>query len=231
MFKKFTFIVTTIVVFGLFQSSPATAAPVITPIGLNPGDTYRLVFVTSTTTTTTAASSDINFYNNFVNTLGFAATGISGWTAIGSTASVDARDNTNTNPTQGLGTAIYLLDGSTKVAENNVDLWNGNIAAAINLDETGSGPISTTVHAGTFIDGMATAGFSLGDATSSIGSTSSSQTGSGWIFSFASSSNVELGLYGISGILTVAEVPEPASLALFALGFAGIVCVRRRKIF
>jgi hypothetical protein len=221
MFKKFTFIVTTIVVFGLFQSGPATAAPVITPIGLNPGDTYRLVFVTSTTTT--AASSDINFYNNFVNTLGFAATG--------STASVDARDNTNTNPTQGLGTAIYLLDGSTKVAENNVDLWNRNIAAAINLDETGSGPISTTVHAGTFIDGMATAGFSLGDATSSIGSTSSSQTGSGWIFSFASSSNVELGLYGISGILTVAEVPEPASLALFALGFAGIVCVRRRKIF
>ena len=40
------------------------ADPIIVPPGLNPGDKYRLVFVTSTTTD--ATSPDISYYNSFV---------------------------------------------------------------------------------------------------------------------------------------------------------------------
>jgi len=36
------------------------------PAGLTPGESFRFVFVTDGTTT--ATSSDINYYNNFVNT-------------------------------------------------------------------------------------------------------------------------------------------------------------------
>jgi len=61
----------------------AQAAPITIPTGLNPGDTYRLAFVTSTRTD--ALNSQINYYHNFVNTLGLAATGISGWKALVST--------------------------------------------------------------------------------------------------------------------------------------------------
>ena len=44
--------------------SSAQAAPIIVPTGLNPGDTYRLVFVTSTGRDGT--SSNIADYNAFV---------------------------------------------------------------------------------------------------------------------------------------------------------------------
>ena len=73
-------------IFGLAlfgMASAAQAAPITIPVGLNPGDTYRLAFVTSTKTD--ALNSQIDYYHNFVNTLGLAATGISGWKALVST--------------------------------------------------------------------------------------------------------------------------------------------------
>jgi hypothetical protein len=45
-------------------TSAAQAALVVVPPGLNPGDQYRLVFVTAGTRN--ATSSDINDYNTFV---------------------------------------------------------------------------------------------------------------------------------------------------------------------
>jgi hypothetical protein len=78
----------------------ATAIPITVPTGLNPGDEYRLAFVTSTTRD--ATSSDITVYNGFVTASANAVTELallgSTWTAIASTPTADARDNTNTNP-------------------------------------------------------------------------------------------------------------------------------------
>jgi len=53
---------------------PTAAAPVSinTPTGLNPGDRFRIAFVTGTTTT--GSSSDIASYNLFVNTAAGGAT-------------------------------------------------------------------------------------------------------------------------------------------------------------
>ncbi len=50
----------------LVTASAAQAALVVVPPGLNPGDQYRLVFVTDGTRD--ATSTNINDYNNFVTT-------------------------------------------------------------------------------------------------------------------------------------------------------------------
>ena len=71
----------------------------LTPSGLSDGDQFRLIFVTSTEHN--ATSSDIGVYNTFVQNR--AAAGhmeiraySSQFRVVGSTAAVDARDNTNT---------------------------------------------------------------------------------------------------------------------------------------
>ena len=93
----------------------ASAAPITVPTGLNPGDQYRLAFVTSTTRD--ATSSNIADYNAFVTAAAnsvpqFVALGTT-WHAIGSTAAVAARDNTNTNFTVNpSGQPIYNLKGT-----------------------------------------------------------------------------------------------------------------------
>ena len=71
----------------------------LTPSGLSEGDRFRLIFITSTGRN--ATSSDIGVYNTFVQEQ--AAAGhmaiqaySSQFRVVGSTAAVDARDNTNT---------------------------------------------------------------------------------------------------------------------------------------
>ena len=103
----------------------------INPATGNPwqgGDTYRFAFTSSGTTQ--ATSSDINYYNTFVQDLANAsplnigaAQGVT-WNVIGSTETVDARDNTSTNiAVYGTGEAIFLLDGTTLVATDYTKLW------------------------------------------------------------------------------------------------------------
>ena len=122
----------------LATAGAAQAALVVVPTGLAPGDQYRLVFVTDGTRD--ATSTNINDYNNFVTnqvTGSALANALSGagltttWKAIGSTASVAARDNTGTNPSS-TGVPIYLINGN-KVANNNADLWDGSIDISKNL--------------------------------------------------------------------------------------------------
>ncbi len=128
----------------LVAPTVASAQIVTTPVGLSPGDQYRLGFVTITKRD--ASSSNIADYNDFVTTaansepdlLALGAT----WTAIGSTSTVDARDNTGTNPTS-TGVPIYLLDGISKIADNNADLWDGSIDNFFNIFVDGSPAILT----------------------------------------------------------------------------------------
>jgi len=122
----------------LAGNNPATGAPWAV------GDQYRFAFHTSATTAATSA--DIATYNAWVQGLANASTaynigaddGVT-WKVIGSTSAVDARDNTSTNPTvDGSGHAIFLLDGSTVVANDYADLWDGEIQHIINLTEQGT---------------------------------------------------------------------------------------------
>ena len=108
--------------------------------GINPatgiawkvGDKYRLIFITSQLTN--ATSENIDDYNAFVQGVADAAgLGNANWYIVGSTRTVDARDNTGTNPNiNGTGEAIFLMDGKFVVASNYADFWNG-----INLFYTG----------------------------------------------------------------------------------------------
>jgi len=119
--------------------------------GINPstgnpwvnGDQYRLGFVTSTITP--PSSNDISYYNTFIqdvadtSSLGLSAVT---WKCIGSTDTIDARDNTSTNPTtDGTGEAIFNLETET-VAVSYGDLWDGTVTNHINRDEEQNTPPS-----------------------------------------------------------------------------------------
>ena len=98
------------------------------PSGLGAGDSFRLLFVTSTMHN--AESSQIGVYNTFVQ--GRAAAGhaairqfSSRFRALGSTLSVHARFNTSTGYTSAnKGVPIYWLNGS-KVADDYEDFYDG----------------------------------------------------------------------------------------------------------
>lgn len=99
---------------------------VVVPPSLSPGSQYRIVFVTSATRD--ATSINIAAYNSFVSNVAnsqplLAALGTN-WTAIASTQTIDARDNTNTNwSVVGEGVPFYRLDG-LRVAPHNSYFWN-----------------------------------------------------------------------------------------------------------
>ena len=208
----------------LAGNNPATGAPWAV------GDQYRLAFHTSATTA--ATSPDIDSYNTWVQGLAnasplniganFGAT----WKVIGSTAAVDARDNTSTNPTvDGSGHAIFLLDGTTLVANNYADLWDGSIQNIINITELG------TVWAywpwtGTLTDGTAGTGGSAGNplgSTGQVGQGNASET-TDWIWRVWTQDPPEnlMPMYALSEPLVIvlagAMNPSPANGATVPAG-------------
>lgn len=102
------------------------------PAGVTEGQSFRLLFITSTTTT--ATSSDIADYNTFVQAAANNNAALrpfkNEFRALLSTATADARDNTATT---GSGVPIYwLLPGwhargqGQQVADNYADLYDGS---------------------------------------------------------------------------------------------------------
>ncbi len=157
--------------------------------GINPatsnawkhGDSYRLVFL---------SSAKIGGYGNMDETWdhiarwnqevqNFAAnatnwsradqlvvSGINGrtlqWNTIGSSADVDARDNTATNPeVDGSGHAILKMDGTTIVANSFNTLWSGTIQNIIDLTENKNQHISASDGSSWPFTGTATNGMAI----------------------------------------------------------------------
>ncbi len=111
--------------------------------GINPntgvawanGDQYRLAFVSSGKHD--AASADPAIYNTWataqanLSTLGDGSIQTStGWTAMMSTTTTNARVNTGTNDLTGgagiggAGVPVYAMNGTTAIARNNADIWD-----------------------------------------------------------------------------------------------------------
>ena len=95
------------------------------PSDLDTGDQFRVLFLSSIKTD--ATSTGIEDYNTFIkNRVAAGHTDIqaysAGFRAVGCTAAVDARDNTNT---VGAGVPIYWLNGS-KAADDNADFYDGD---------------------------------------------------------------------------------------------------------
>ena len=134
----------------------------LTPSGLNDGDRFRLLFITSTIRDATAT--DIATYNTFVQTV--AKAGHSAITdscgnlfkVLGSTATVDARDNAGTT---GAGFPIYWLGGA-KVADSYTDFHDGTWDSSAGKTESGGNHPIGGFFSGSNDDGTAYSGLELG---------------------------------------------------------------------
>ena len=196
---------------------------------LTPGSQFRYVFVTSGTTA--ATSTDINTYNTFVNnaaSIGSETSGITGpWRAIGSTATVSARDNTTTNPPGGV--PIYRIDGEL-VANDYSDLWAGSISNPINVSENGTS-VSPFVWTGSNEDGTISP-FSLGSGSFLTTLGSSSQTNSLWMDGPPVNASAPFSLYAMSPIQEIPPdpvIPEPTTIIASLLVGAGLLPLKRRR--
>ena len=218
------------VVTGVVCIAASAFGAIIAPPSLNPGDKYHLVFVTSTTRD--ATSTNIADYNAFVQSAADAAgigntVGVT-WYAIGSTLTVAARDNAVVGAT----TPVYLLNGTTKVADNFADMWNGNIDAKINLTEylaTYSSYVFTgSSDAGEIPDWGAQwlGDIRPGEEGPVVGN--ANLNNSGWMDNGAANGDpyTSRPFYALSEELTV--VPEPSAAFFGGLGML-LMLVRRRR--
>ena len=212
------------------------AQPITVPTDLNPGDRYRLAFVTSDTTDA-PLQWNIENYNAFV--AGVAATvpelvalGTT-WKAVASTVAVSARDNTGTAPSSPDDVPIYLLD-DTLLAAGNADLWDGSINVPLRVSETG-GDSPYWVWTGTLPDGTAATepfpGFVLGMRI--VGHGVNTYTDSLWVSYGTMPYDWSLSLYAISEPLVVPTIPasSPWSRALLtaALFLASVSLLREAR--
>ena len=186
------------------------------PSGLGAGAEFRLIFISSTTRN--AASTDIADYNTFVQ--GRAAAGhadiqqySSTFRVVGSTAAVDARDNTNTTYTaDDKGVAIYWLGGA-KVADDYEDFYDETWDDEVNAkDESGSDrsisglsnwPLTGSEHDGTA--SIDVTSHALGAGTVTYAQPNSSGLDSGPLSSSSSFNNTAARpFYGLSPVFRVA---------------------------
>jgi hypothetical protein len=202
------------------------------PAGLNPGDKYRLVFVTSATWG--AVSPDIGFYNAYVESLADATPGLQAlgatWKAIGSTESVNAFDNIGASPAT---VGIYRLDGE-KVANGTAALFGTQVVelllAPIDITEGGVVSGDTWAWTGSGADGGALDNRQLGKDFPEAGFIHDREF---WLNRDAIYAEAALTFYAISSEITVGgdaqTVPEPGSVGLTTLGGAILLFATRRK--
>jgi PEP-CTERM motif len=249
MRKSFASLVITLVV-GLSHESCRAGIVLSTPAGLNPGDTFRFVFVTETITTATSA--DINYYDSIVSaeaaSLGVTYQGHAlTWQAIASTPTVSAITHIGSNNHD----QVFLSDGTrvaTSTDKSAGGLWANlpvsfalPLEHSIDLDLSGVHPhqnpipvFNKYVWTGTDLDGSNSmyGGHPLGSQDGGAGGGFNTLTDSGWISNFGGLQSGHYSLYGISQEITVASpsaVPEPSTFALLALGASGLAIRALRK--
>lgn len=216
---------------GVASQASATPINLATPAGLNPGDPFRFLFVTAATIAGT--SSDIATYNSFVQSQGSGAryNGVTvNWKAIGTTATVNARDNVG-----GYGSLVpvYLPSG-VRIADDmgitGKGLWSGFLYSAPDelLDGTAANatPWTGTRNWGGVADSLGT----LGQSSAAIGQSSQSFF---WSARFGNYTTSSYAMFGVSEQLTAtAAVPEidPAGIgSMLALIGGGLGLLERRR--
>jgi PEP-CTERM motif len=198
----------------------ASAGSISTPTGLNPGDQFRIVFLSSTTTQ--ATSSNLSTYDNIVSSdaTGYTYGGTSPiWKAIVSNVTTDARDHIGLLSTSLI--PLFTVDG-TKVSTGN--LWSGSLLTAIYRTIHGLA-IDVSVWTGTNgSNGKGDEGISrynyMGDGVTQTARRGGSPEVDGdWAFAGSGDFTQMAHLYGISDVLDVpATVPEPSTVMLVGLG-------------
>ena len=235
-------------------SASADSIAIATPTTLNTGDQFRIIFVTPTAITTDGTSSDINHYNNIVNSYA------SGFTYNGQalTATAIASVNGGVNAITNVGVdnvGVYRADGKEVSASDNgtTGLFSAN--GLINQpvqDLSGTSYVTGFVWTGT--SGLGTeynTSTNVGSVNWGLGGPSASGVIDGGV---DYTDHVEVGnlastsgytwlclgygtglqlktqsfqIYGISDVLTV--VPEPSTLLISGLGILMIGLVQKKR--
>ena len=206
------------------QSKTPTEVPsnwVLTPAGLSVGDEFRLLSATSGTSL--PSSSDISTYNAFVQNAAASGHGAiqgysSGFRVVGSTAAVDARDNTSTTcASSDEGVPIYWLGGS-KVAAAAADFYDRDWDDEVNATNASgtSRPFDNTVSAnrpftGSNHNGTGNSGNELGESFVRVGRPNNSESDRGPINGGSNTSrNNNRPFYGLSPVFRVEGELTPA---------------------
>ena len=205
---------------GITTNSPATV-PVdwsLIPSGLSDGDQFRLMFLSSVKRD--GSSSDIADYNTFIQDRAYAGHSdikaySDGFTVVGCTADVYARNNTATNFTSNdKGVPIYWLGGN-KVVDDYEDFYDGNWDDEVNnKNESGANGHNTsqsTNHPFTGCEDDGTEAFNsalsaaLGNPTGFVRTGSPGGNTGPISGTFSPPSTDNRPLYGLSAVFTVAE--------------------------
>jgi hypothetical protein len=203
--------------------SAAAPAALLVPAGLAPGEPYQLAFVTSLGTG--ATSGDIGFYNAFVqaaaDAAGIGATEAVTWSAIASTATVDA----NTNAV--VSAKVFNMN-SELVATGFADFWDGSHTTGVGIDynENGVGT-NFNVWTGTLANGTGGGLNALGNPVAIWGE--STLSSGSWVNRGAQNTTVVYRLYGLSEPLT-APIPEPHTWMMLLAGLALVGMTAGRRL-
>ena len=207
---------------GTAIPTPMPSNSGLVPTGLTLGDTFRLLFLSSTRRT--ASASGIGTYNTHVQTAAAAGhTAIqaysAGFRAVGCTSSQDARVNTRTlHTTSDTGVPIYWLNGA-KAADDYADFYDGDWDEEAALkDESGTAAATTGNYpwTGCDHDGTELSGDALGSGSPVLGAPDSSFGTDGPISSsFADSPSETRPLYGLSELFAVAAAVVPNTAPTF----------------
>jgi len=146
-------------VLAALLAASAQAQIQIPPPDLQGGQSYRILFVTESARN--AMSTDIADYNAFVAADANASPQLAAlntnWRALAATSAVNARTNTDTDPTASNQVPIYLPNG-TRIADDYADLWDGQLAAPPNSTSLGNTIVGQRTWTGFAYDGTLTAG-------------------------------------------------------------------------
>ncbi len=199
--------------------------PVVPPAGLNPGDQFRVVFITAETTRGNGSQGGYDaFVQNSANAAG-------GFTYNGTPLTFKALASYGSNP-GGIfantllpaGTRLALADG-TLVTSN---LWNGSLLHPINRTAAGNVSNTTRIWTGTNQSGVPNPGANgLGNSSPIVGDNTSL---GGWINVGNNSSTNFRPLYAFSNLLSI-PVNPPTVTAGIVLAKGGIALNRRTNLW